>query len=67
MPRLNGTGPIGKGSGTGRGLGRCRTLRDGNSQGTDVDQPVSGQNQGNPQGFLGRLRLGKGQGGRRGR
>ena len=24
MPRMNGTGPEGKGSGTGRGLGRCK-------------------------------------------
>lgn len=24
MPRMDGTGPEGKGSGTGRGLGRCR-------------------------------------------
>jgi len=24
MPRMNGTGPEGKGSGTGRGLGKCK-------------------------------------------
>lgn len=28
MPRLNGTGPNGKGSGTGRKLGRCNKTSD---------------------------------------
>ncbi len=27
MPRLNSTGPEGKGPGTGRGLGRCKKLK----------------------------------------
>lgn len=28
MPRLDGTGPVGKGSGTGRNLGRCSNATD---------------------------------------
>lgn len=28
MPRLNSTGPEGKGPGTGRGLGRCKKQKD---------------------------------------
>lgn len=28
MPKLNGTGPEGKGSGTGRGLGNCKNKSD---------------------------------------
>ncbi|MFO7952739.1 MAG: DUF5320 domain-containing protein [Bacillota bacterium] len=27
MPGLNGSGPMGKGPGTGKGLGRCRVAR----------------------------------------
>ena len=28
MPKLDGTGPDGKGKGTGRGLGQCKTVSD---------------------------------------
>jgi hypothetical protein len=28
MPRMNGTGPEGKGSATGRGLGKCKNHKD---------------------------------------
>lgn len=28
MPKLDGTGPDGKGKGTGRGLGKCRDVSD---------------------------------------
>lgn len=48
MPARNGTGPLGQGSRTGRGMGRC------NSTKVSVDQPLSsGMNK--PFGWGGRV------------
>jgi hypothetical protein len=38
MPKMDGTGPVGKGSGTGRGMGRCRK----NLSNEDVARPGGG-------------------------
>ncbi|HOM39465.1 MAG TPA: DUF5320 domain-containing protein [Bacteroidales bacterium] len=55
MPRMNGTGPEGKGPRTGRGLGRCRK---GKNFDPESLQPGSGRNAGRGQG----ARRGKGRG-----
>jgi len=38
MPRFNGTGPVGQGSGTGRGLGKCTTKDTEKRNLRDTDQ-----------------------------
>ncbi len=44
MPRLDGTGPDGKGPRTGRGLGRCK---DSKGNGADKPREESKQERGN--------------------
>jgi len=49
MPRKDGTGPQGKGAGTGRGSGGCKTGKTGRDSGqgrSRGDKRVKGRNQG---------------------
>ncbi len=45
MPNRDGTGPDGKGSKTGRGMGNCATLKDSN-----LTRPKDGRDRGQGQG-----------------
>ena len=64
MPRFDGTGPMGRGPRTGRGLGRCSSVRSVNP-GMDKDRQADSQN---PGAFPGLFRgLGRGLGLGRGR
>ena len=41
MPGLDGTGPMGQGSGTGRGLGRCNPVNDTDTN-NNFQRPLGG-------------------------
>lgn len=43
MPRLDGTGPKGNGSKTGRRMGKCRNTQSNNSDTQDISRPGAGQ------------------------
>lgn len=43
MPKLDGTGPEGKGPKTGRGLGNCRREEDLNESDEDFKRPRDGR------------------------
>jgi len=52
MPRLNGTGPEGKGSMTGRGLGQCRNVNAPTeaSEATELNSNLNARNFNRPMG-----------------
>ncbi|MBW1732598.1 MAG: DUF5320 domain-containing protein [Deltaproteobacteria bacterium] len=63
MPRFDGTGPIGNGPSTGRGLGYCNPNRMMNGP----EGPQTGQFPGHGRGMGLRMGLGRGQAGGRGK